>query len=86
MLHPINSTGESFKLLSGAVMQNSAGIERPYIHKVFFQCGRDQTCTQVAELSNGFVLVHGSIELEKIKYEAVRIYEKAILDGKSIMY
>ena len=81
----VHSKVGKFKLISMTGMQNSVADEKPHIRKEFYLCGRDQSCTHVVELSSGFVLVHNSIELEKRKYEALRIYEKVKSQGKSIL-
>ena len=79
----VHSKVAKFKLLLGRDVQINAEDETPHIRKEFFLCGRDQSCTHVVELSSGYVLIRGSIELEGRKQGAVRIYEKVKSQGKS---
>ena len=83
MFGRVRSKVATFKLLSGRDVQINTEDEAPHIRKEFFLCGRDQSCTHVVELSSGYVLVRGSIELEGRKQGAVRIYEKVRSQGKS---
>ena len=82
MLGRVHLKVAKFKLLSGKAVQNNAADGAPHIRKEFFLCGRDQSCTNVVELSSGLVLIHSSIELDERKYGAVRIYEKVKSQGK----
>ena len=82
----VHSKVAKFKLLSGRDVQNNAKDGARHIRKEFFLCGRDQSCTHVIELSSGYVLVRGSIELEEQKYGAVRIYEKVKSQGTSTVF
>ena len=83
MFGTVHSKVTEFKLLSGQAVHGNAVDAEPHMCTDFLQCGRDQSCTHVIELSSGCVLVHGNIELEKRKYGAVRIYEKVRSQGKS---
>ena len=57
-------------------MNENAGETAPLIHKKFFQCCREQSCTHVIQHFNEQHITHGSEELGKRKHGAVRINEK----------
>ena len=80
---PQVKTGVYFKLIKGPDKESRAGDTVSLICKEFFQCGREQSCTHVMQLSNKYVVLHGSEELRKRKGSAVRIYEKVRTEGSS---
>ena len=84
MIGEVYSKKAKFNIIVGNDMESNAADGAPHISQEFFECGRDQSCTHVVELFEGFVLAHGSIELEKKRYGAVRIYEKVASQGAHI--
>ena len=86
MIGEVHSKEAKFKVIVGNDVESNAADGAPHISKEFFECGRDQSCTHVVELFEGFVLAHGNIELEKKRYGAVRIYEKVESQGAHIYF
>ena len=75
------ATGIYFKLVTGREDANEQGEKGPLVRKEFFQCGREQSCTNILKLASGYVLVYGTDELSKRKHEAECIYQKINVPG-----
>ena len=80
------TTGTYFELIAGKDEWKGDGNKAAIIRKDFFQCGRDKSCTHVMKFANGYKLVNDSIEFEKRKKEAVFIYERIKLIGKTLQF
>ena len=74
-----------FKMITSTNEEKSVGDMAPFIHKEFFQCGRQETCTHVMRMSTGYATVHGSDDLETRKHQALCVYEKMHIPGKVIL-
>ena len=75
------ATGVYFKLIKGVDKKDNAEENTPLIRKEFFQCGREQSCTHVLRLANGYTKIYGSKDLKGKEHSAVCIYEKAKIRG-----
>ena len=84
--HLVHANRTYFQLIAGADIQSSAADSAPHIRKEFYHCGREESCTHVMRLSNGYTLIHGSDELKTQQHEAVCIYKKMWLPGKIILH
>ena len=74
--------GVYFKRIEGSKMEQNIEDKSTLIHKEFYQCGREESCTHVIQLANNFMAVYGIGELELRKSSAVSIYEKMKIKGK----
>ena len=74
-----------FKMITGANEKKCVGDMASLIHKEFFQCGREQSCTHVIKISTGYVTVHGSVDLQARKDQALCVYEKMHIPGEVIL-
>ena len=82
LFKPIVSSGAYFRLIKGIDHQDSVAGTSPVLREEFFQCAREESCTHVVKLSHGYMVVYGIDALEKIRNEALSIYEKVKLQGK----
>ena len=73
------SAGLFYKLIESKDKQNCVADKEPHIHKEFFQCSREQSCTHVVRLLDKCMLVYGS---SSGKHEATYIYKKMNLSSK----
>jgi len=80
-----STTGVYFKLVKGIEKKDNTKEGAPLIRKEFLQCGKEQSCTHVIRLVNGYTKIYGSKDLEEKEHSAVCIYEKAKIRASSCM-